>query len=197
MEVFYLNKISFLKSVNRESLLKFSDNRNYKSEEKFLEHLCGLFLVKFLAKNIYKLEDTEIELIDKKPYFQNRKLYFSVSHSNEFVLVAFNKTDIGADIEYMQDRDYGRVLSRYGREIDCQTKLDFYKFWTKHEAQIKLGNPAKSCVTAFLNDDYAITCVCNDVMISDLKLKEVVLTSEDIDLTNEYNNPTNIGVLSS
>ena len=54
MEVFYLNKKSFLESVNIESLLQFSDERQYKSEEKLYEHLCGLFLTKFLAKNIYK-----------------------------------------------------------------------------------------------------------------------------------------------
>lgn len=194
MEIFYLNKKEFLETVNIQSLMKFSDGREYKSEDKLVEHLCGLFLTKFLAKNVYNIENTDIELVGKKPYFTNRKLYFSISHSNDIVLVAFNKTDIGADVEYMQNRDFGRVMSRYGNPVNCESKIDFYKFWTKHEAQIKLGTAQKSGLTIFLNQDYIVSCACEDVMITNLSIKEVVFKGMDVDLEHEFNSPTKFQV---
>lgn len=189
MEVFYLNKTEFLKTINLDSLKNFSDEREYKSEEKLIEHLCGLFLTKFIAKNIYKLENTDIELVNKKPYFVCKKLYFSISHSNEIVLVAFNKSDIGADIEYMQNRDFGRVMSRYGAATNCESKQDFYKFWTRHEAQIKLGAPQKSGITTFLNDEYAISCASDEVIISNLSIKEISFKGLNVDLEQEFQTP--------
>ena len=50
MEIYYLKKDEFLKSINREELEKFSDGRKYLSEEKYLEHLCGIFLTKYVNK---------------------------------------------------------------------------------------------------------------------------------------------------
>ena len=65
MEIFYLKKSEFLKSVNKASLENFSDGREYSSEEKYFEHLCGLFLVKFIAKHFYEINDVEIEIRNK------------------------------------------------------------------------------------------------------------------------------------
>ena len=110
MEIYYLKKEDFLNSVNIESLEKFSDGREYKSREKYLEHLCGLFLVKFVAKNLYGVENTEIILKNHKPYFKNHKLNFSISHSNNIVMAAFNNRNIGLDVEYMYPRDYLCVI---------------------------------------------------------------------------------------
>ena len=65
MEIYYLKKEEFLNSIDINSLKKFSDNREFSSEEKYLEHLCGLFLTKFIAKQVYNIKNTEIELKNK------------------------------------------------------------------------------------------------------------------------------------
>ncbi len=137
MEIYYLKKEEFLNSIDINSLKKFCDNREFSSEEKYLEHLCGLFLTKFIAKQVYNIKNTEIELKNKKPYFKNNEIYFSVSHSKNIVLVGFNNANIGVDTEYMYPRNYQKIMDRYNKNIVNPTKKDFYRFWTIHEAEIK------------------------------------------------------------
>jgi len=167
MKIFYLNKNEILNSLSLETLEKYSDDRIYKSKEKYIEHLLGLFLVKTVAKNIYKLSDTKIILKNGKPYFISGEIYFSISHSKDIVLAAFNNTNIGTDVEFMCPRDYGKVLKRYKIDIKNPTKQNFYKFWTNHEACIKLGNSnPKSIFCGILENDYAFCCVSEDIMIT-------------------------------
>ncbi len=192
MEIYYLKKEEFLNSVNIESLEKFTDGREYKCREKYLEHLCGLFLVKFIAKNIYNVEDTEIVLKNHKPVFANHKLNFSISHSKNIVMAAFNNKNIGLDVEYMYPRDYKRIMERYNRNIKNPTRHDFYRFWTLHEAEIKLNSEPKSIYCAFLNEDYVYTCVSDSVIVTKYGIKELTLKSKNINLEEEYENPQNL-----
>ena len=66
MEIYFLRKNDFLKSVDLTTLEGYSDGRKYNCEEKRLEHLCGLFLTKFIAHYYYDVEDTTIILKGKK-----------------------------------------------------------------------------------------------------------------------------------
>ena len=90
MDIFYIRKNEFLSSVDKAALEKFSDGREYNSQDKKLEHLCGLFLTKFIAKNIYDVNNLEIEICNRKPFFVSREIFFSISHSKDIILVAFN-----------------------------------------------------------------------------------------------------------
>ena len=140
MDIFYIRKNEFLSSVDKAALEKFSDGREYNSQDKKLEHLCGLFLTKFIAKNIYDVNNLEIEICNRKPFFVSREIFFSISHSKDIILVAFNNYDIGVDVEYMRKCNYKAIMSRYNA-VDAgeePAQKDFYKFWTMHEAQIWL-----------------------------------------------------------
>ena len=159
MEIYYLKKEEFLNSIDINSLKKFSDNREFSSEEKYIEHLCGLFLTKFIAKQVYNIKNTEIELKNKKPYFKNNEIYFSVSLSKNIV---------------------------------NPTKKDFYRFWTIHVAEIKLGKPPKAMFSTNLENDYALSCVCDDVLVSNLKIKKLKIKSQNINLIKELQTPQNI-----
>lgn len=187
MEIFYLKKSEFLKSVNRESLETFSDGKIYASEEKYLEHLCGLFITKFVAKCFYKLENTDIVVKDKKPYFVSGNLFFSISHSKDIVLVAFNNNDIGADVEYVcEKRDFKSIMNRYGEIAENPTAMEFYRFWTLHESEIKLGADIKSLFSTSLEKDYILTCVSNDVLIGSFNIKKLGCVGVDIDVCQEF-----------
>ena len=192
MEIYYLKKEEFINSINIETLEKFTDGREYKCREKYLEHLCGLFLVRFIAKNIYNVDNTEIILKNHKPVFANHKLNFSISHSKNVVMAAFNNKNIGLDVEYMYPRDYKRIMERYNRNIKNPTRHDFYRFWTLYEAEIKLGAEPKSVYSAFLNEDYIYTCVSDSVIVTKYGIKELTLKSKNINLEEEYTNPQNL-----
>lgn len=176
MEIYYLKKDEFLKSINREELEKFSDGRKYLSEEKYLEHLCGLYLIKYVAKYYYDVKNPEIEYQNGKPFFKSREICFSISHSNNIVLVAFNNRNIGVDVEYMRPRDYQKIMKRYDCMDENITKEGFYRFWTLHEAEIKLGSKVKSSYSAMLEDAYMITCVSDDVLVINADIKEITVS---------------------
>lgn len=176
MEIYYLKKDEFLKSINHEELEKFSEGRKYLSEEKYLEHLCGIFLTKYAAKHYYDVKNPEIEYQNGKPFFKSREICFSISHSNNIVLVAFNNRNIGVDVEYMRPRDYQKIMKRYDCMDENITKEGFYRFWTLHEAEIKLGSKVKSSYSAMLEDAYMITCVSDDVLVINADIKEITVS---------------------
>jgi len=195
MEIFYLKKSRIYNILDFKSLEYFSDNRRYSSQDKYYEHLLGLFLARFVAKNIYNIENTEIELKNKKPCFRFSDLNFSISHSQDVILCAFSKNSIGADVEYIRERDFSLILSRYGDNIENPTKEYFYKFWTKHEALIKLGVQEKSSFNIVLEKDYMLTCVSDAEFVSDFCIREIIFSGKKIDLNKEYFKPENCGII--
>ena len=186
MDIFYLNKSEFLKSIDRASLEYYSDGREYSSEEKYLEHLLGLFLVKFIAKYVYQIKNIEIERVDKKPFLKSGELFFSISHSKDVVAVAFDNGNVGLDIEFIQDRsNFEAIMERFGKKVDNPTLEDFYKFWTLYEAEYKLASEVKSVFSSKIDNDYMLTCVSNNPLVSTFTVKKMILDGENIDLRNE------------
>ena len=192
MNIYYLKKSEFLPNINNASLLSFSDGRKYSSVEKEIEHLCGIFLTKFIAKNVFDIKNTEIEITNKKPHFKTNKIYFSISHSEDIVLVAFNITNIGADIEFMRDRNYHALLNRFGQKNKKITQKGFYRFWTFKEADFKLGEDSKSIFSKTIDKEYILTCVTNDNFASKPTIKKITCKGKNINLTEELNNPSMI-----
>lgn len=170
MEIFYIDKSEFLQHFSLLELEKYSDGRKYKSQEKYLEHLCGLYLVKNIAMKIYNIKNTDIEIISDKPFFKSRELYFSVSHSKNIVAVAFSKYDIGLDVEFIKKRDFKSIMNHYNFEIENPSAREFYKFWTLHEAEIKLGQAPVSKFSIPMNDEYYLSCVSSTPLISSFEI---------------------------
>lgn len=197
MEIFYLKKSEFLSSVNSVSLNYFADGREYKSCDKKIEHLCGLFLTKFIARNVYDVEKLDIEICKNKPFFVSREIFFSISHSKDIILAAFNNSNIGVDIEYMEEnRDYESILKRYGEKIENPSPKDFYRFWTLRESEIKLGCEIESLFSRVIEKKYMISCVSDGIFVSNFCVKKLHVKNKNIDLVKELENPFNIKLLS-
>jgi phosphopantetheinyl transferase len=186
MKVFYIEKEKFLNSINKTYLKEFSDGRQYENNEKYIEHLCGIFLTKFMAKKFYNINNTEIEIINKKPHFKQGDLHFSISHSQNIVAVGFSKKNIGLDIEYMRNRDYKKLLHRYNQNIENPTKEDFYKFWTQYEATIKLGEPSNSSYSKVFAKNYMLSCVSVEKNLDILEIEELSYEDFNLDLIEEF-----------
>ncbi len=193
MDIFYLKKSEFISFINQDSLQTFSDGRIFKCKDKELEHLCGIFLTKFIAKHVYDIHNLDIELRNKKPYFVSNEIFFSISHSKDIVLVAFNNSNIGADIEYMQDgKNYKLIMNRYGHKVSNPSKKDFYRFWTVHEAEIKLNGDIKSLFSEIIEHDYMLACVSDDIFVSNFCIKKLTCSANNINLIEEFEHPKNI-----
>lgn len=193
MDIFYLKKSEFISFINQDSLQTFSDGRIFKCKDKELEHLCGIFLTKFIAKHVYDIYNLDIELRNKKPYFVSNEIFFSISHSKDIVLVAFNNSNIGADIEYMQDgKNYKLIMNRYGHKVSNPSKKDFYRFWTVHEAEIKLNGDIKSLFSEIIERDYMLACVSDNIFVSNFCIKKLTCSANNINLIEEFEHPKNI-----
>lgn len=83
-----------------------------------------------------------------KPYFENIPLFFSLSHSGEYVLCAVSRRELGADIQKIQSTDVLKLAKRFFSESECRTlegceshlerQRLFFGFWTRKEAYGKL-----------------------------------------------------------
>ena len=111
-------------------------------------------LVKTLAKPYFPGDVPEIARQHRgKPYFVgNGDVHFSVSHSGDFVAVAFGKTPVGIDLQQHKCRDYEtredtilrhkKIASRYFHpEEQAYLENDpwegFFRIWTAKESFVK------------------------------------------------------------
>ena len=105
-----------------------------------------------------------------KPYC--RDLFFNISHSGDFVLLAVSDFEIGIDIEKIRDVDL-KISDRCFEE-KVSTKEEFFSMWTKKESIIKyLGKTiismkninvkdyGKLLKTSDFFDGYAF-CICSE-----------------------------------
>lgn len=158
MKIFYLDINEY--SADMDFLKSFGD-RKFLSEKKEMQHCYGRFLVKTAAKEFYKIEDTEIEIVNSKPRFKNSELNFSISHSNNIVMAAFDENPIGLDIEFMKERNFKEIFERYNYKSKNISKDVFYKFWTEYEAAIKLQGSPKTKITFSFKDNFMVTVAGN------------------------------------
>lgn len=75
-----------------------------------------------------------------KPYFEDIPLYFSISHSGDYVLLAVSGQEIGADIQKMRDFQVEKLASRFfaPEESEQKDEAGFFRLWVRKEAWGKL-----------------------------------------------------------
>lgn len=114
-----------------------------------------------------------------KPYFENIPLFFSISHSGEYVLCAVSRRELGADIQKIQSADVLKLAKRFFSESECRTlegceshrerQRLFFGFWARKEAYGKLTGEG---VTAVLRKDMQNTDAKRDMEWMDVSPPE-------------------------
>lgn len=120
----------YLKIYNELDDKHKSRIKNYNSV-RLKQHLASLFILKQNNICLKKIKYNE----NGKPYTNN--INFSVSHSDEYVVVAFSNRRIGIDIEKI--KDYNHLLLKYLNISDeILSNKDFFVEYTKKESLIKM-----------------------------------------------------------
>ncbi len=94
-----------------------------------------------LLKNILNKEyniDSYTIVYNKngKPYLNNiYNIYFSISHSDKYLVIAISNKKIGVDIEKI--KKYNTKINDF-LNIVPKNEEEFFEYWTKKEALIKL-----------------------------------------------------------
>lgn len=123
-------------------------NRYYKKKDKSRFIICRSLLKLVLSLHA-KVTIPEIKidyLTNKKPYLStNSSIYFNVSHSENFGLIAISNCPVGIDIEFINptynfESLLGSVFNT--NEITFiknakDKKLAFFNLWTRKEAFVK------------------------------------------------------------
>ena len=159
---------SYISGANHDRLIKenlLSLSKSYQTKIKGYNNwqdaqlsLLGLLLLKKALKinNLnHDLRDINLD-IHNKPYFQDNRISFNISHSGDLAVCTVSNIDkIGIDIELMKSinlRDFKEQMtySEWHKVITAKNKLEeFYEYWTQKEAVLKatgigLSLPLKS-----------------------------------------------------
>lgn len=79
-----------------------------------------------------------------KPYFENSPLNFSISHSQNLLIVVFSKYPIGVDLQHFLPFDYNTALdvcnsAELNIILNSKNKdREFTRIWTQKESVVKL-----------------------------------------------------------
>lgn len=81
-----------------------------------------------------------------KPYLENEKVFFNLSHSEDMVMCAVSSCEVGCDVEKVADIDLDIArrffyASEYGAIISAQNRFErndiFFRLWTLKESYMK------------------------------------------------------------
>lgn len=157
MDIFVI-KITNAENLDREALRQF-EKKPISDENKRLVHSLSYFMLDKILKDVYKIQDSEIVYENNKPVLKNNAKKISISHSKEFIALAFSDYECGIDIEKIQDRDYKKIAERM--KFNCNNEIEFYQEWTKFEAEYKLNQTPKSLKFCKI-DDYILCVVSSE-----------------------------------
>lgn len=130
----------WLKQVSKQRKDKIKKLRR---ESDRLRSVFGAVLLDEALRNLGIFSYTMHYNEYKKPYLKNEEIYFNISHSGEYVLCGLSTSEIGVDIECIEDIDIqSGCLVFSDEEMQLIQSADqpvrmFYKQWTKKESLIK------------------------------------------------------------
>ncbi|HLK29783.1 MAG TPA: 4'-phosphopantetheinyl transferase superfamily protein [Puia sp.] len=113
--------------------------------------LVSRIALRILLSRYLKIPPQEIGFVkdeNKKPYIENKgkeNLHYNVSHSGDCILIAISNSEVGADIEKIdEDFPYQEIMIQNFSAIEMQfinsTKKsaeNFYALWTRKESLLK------------------------------------------------------------
>ncbi len=160
MELFYL----IIENFNLNDRLKYEK-----------QHNASRCLLEYVAKNIYNIKNTEIEIINKKPKFKYSNINFSISHCENIICICFDNNPVGFDIERIRPRNYRKISQRMNFKMEEDSLNEFYRCWTIYEAGVKLQKPVKSMFSSIFLDKYIISAVSNETADINLNITQIKL----------------------
>jgi 4'-phosphopantetheinyl transferase len=133
MDVFIIEIVD-ADNVHME-LLKSFQKKEISNPKRWNAHCLSYLMLDRILRDFYKIENREIQFIDNKPVLASGEIQFSISHSGDFIALAFSNLPCGVDIEKIKDRPFEKIAQKMN--FNSTNLTEFYKEWTKYEASGK------------------------------------------------------------
>ena len=117
----------FIKKINTNSNNIETKKQQSQSAKEFLNEIL---------KDFYKHSTQLLKKESGEPYLEDGFKYVSITHSKDYIVIAFDDYKIGVDIEQVKQRNYKPILKRYNQPETLSLK-EFYHWWTTFEAEYK------------------------------------------------------------
>ncbi|MBR1969751.1 MAG: hypothetical protein IKA17_05305 [Clostridia bacterium] len=126
----------------------------------------GAFIKKALNKAGYT--DIEIKRTQNGKPYTDENVFFSLSHTENFIICAVSDFEIGIDAEKMRCVEKRGIISKKFLKIENElSDKEFLELWTKHESKIKFYgkklfsslDEAEINTHTFMIEDYIVS-VC-------------------------------------
>ena len=204
LEVFALKIKRRLNEFESEKLLKLIEEKRdkilkFKKLERVYQSILGYILIKFILIERYNINNKNIYLGNNdygKPFLaEYPHLHFNISHSGDWVVCAFNTSEVGIDIEQIMPIDMA-VLDVFCTKNEINQILSteenerlkmIYTIWTSKESYVKaIGVGLNKDLKSFdvfqkdkinelqflqiqLDDEYALTVCSKDTNVATIK----------------------------
>ena len=96
--------------------------------------------IRFVLRRYYNIPNPTIcKSIHGKPYVENSKIHFNLTHSKQMTAIAVGKKRVGLDCESITGKSRPAVLNKFSEreKSEIQSSADFYAHWTARESYIK------------------------------------------------------------
>lgn len=145
LEIIKTSDITYSEYEKIYSHLNVGELQRIDRKKKAADKQCSLaafFLLDKMLKKYYGINRPDIcRTQNGRPYFKDSNIYFSISHSGEYVAVATNESKIGIDIECVR-KSRAVVKQRICTENELKyigdDDIKFLTVWTLKEAAVKM-----------------------------------------------------------
>ncbi len=148
-------------------------------EQRRLEYIAGRGFLRMLLGQSMNREGVDVPIRTNefgKPIVDG-DIFFNLSHSGDYVVIAISTVKVGVDIEdTARKKDWKKLLERFFHEEEkkcVQNQKDFYHLWTKKEALLKcVGIGLTQNLDSFRVDQEVIKYRSRDYFFSEIPLPD-------------------------
>ena len=133
--VFDITNLTNLDVYNKLKKAVSTARRNNSEKYLFFEDakrcICAEAIMRFYLIKYLGINNSEIEIGYNdygKPFLKNIQLYFSLSHSNKWVVCGWSNNEIGVDIE-----EVNKVNIDIAKSMFCEDEYNYIKFGNEYE----------------------------------------------------------------
>lgn len=145
LQIIKISDITYSEYEKTYALLSAEEQERIDRKKKAADKKCSLaafFLLNRMLKEYYGIDKVDISRTQTgKPYLLDSNIYFSISHSGEYVAVATNESEIGIDVERVRECR-ADVKQRICTETELSyigsDDIKFLTVWTIKEAAVKM-----------------------------------------------------------